>query len=122
MQVLVDRFIVDPPVQQINSSTNHPLTQHLHKIYKVSIVGSKHACKTCSISYLSALRSECKALSAPLLLWKHFGAVKYISGSKKMSAVWRVFDLGDEMCQLCKAGASGDVESRRELTCEGLLL
>lgn len=122
MQVLVDRFVIDPPVQQRNSFTNHPLAQHLHKIYKADIAGSKQARKTSSISYLSVLRSDCKALSAPLLLWKHFGAVKYISGSKKMSAVWRVFDLGEEMCQLCKAGASGDVESRREPTCEGLLL
>lgn len=31
-----------------------------------------------------------------------------------MSAVWRFFDLGEAICQLCKAEVSGSVKSRRE--------
>lgn len=42
----------------------------------------------------------------------HFGAVKYISGRRKMSAAWCFFDLSEAMCQLCKAEVSGTAESR----------
>lgn len=48
----------------------------------------------------------------------HFGAVKYISGRRKMSAAWCFFDLSEAMCQLCKAEVSGTAESRWELRCE----
>lgn len=51
----------------------------------------------------------------------HSGAVKYISGRRKMSAVWCSFDLSEAMCQLCKAEVSGSVESREELRCERFL-
>lgn len=36
-----------------------------------------------------------------------------------MSAVWCFFDLSEAMCQLCKAGVSGSVESGGELEMRG---
>lgn len=66
-------------------------------------------------SFFYTLILQTKPFSETLLFSElHFGAVKYISGSRKMSAVWCFFDLSEAMCQLCKAKVSGTAESRRE--------